>query len=151
MGNRTTKCKFRLLPSDLESSTPGDIQALEKVFSPAKKTRSKRPKLVKPISVVPVVVVDLPPPAAKEISRREKSHEIKSVIVDKMWENHMRVFVAENWKNFKRESPRANQNLMTIHFLEAEVREVRQQYRHFRVDAGFPILMPEKSYNEESL
>ncbi|KZV44284.1 ABC transporter B family member 11-like [Dorcoceras hygrometricum] len=63
----------------------------------------------------------------------------------KMVEFHMREAVAEHWKNFHKDKPSANQDIMAIRMLEAELAKTRKSVNLFQAKAGLPV-----TYNERS-
>ncbi|KZV41472.1 putative glutathione S-transferase [Dorcoceras hygrometricum] len=54
----------------------------------------------------------------------------------KLVELHMREVVAENWKEFHKDKPSANQDLMAIRLLEAELAQTRKSINLFQARVG---------------
>ncbi|KZV15568.1 ABC transporter G family member 28-like [Dorcoceras hygrometricum] len=60
-------------------------------------------------------------------------------------ELHLHKFVAEHWKEFNKAKPLANQDIMAIRMLEAELAKTRKNINLFQARAGLPV-----TYNERS-
>ncbi|KZV27033.1 hypothetical protein F511_07854 [Dorcoceras hygrometricum] len=60
-------------------------------------------------------------------------------------EKHMRKFVAEHWKDFNKDKPSANQDLMSIRLLEAALVKARRSVSLFQAKVGLSITFPKSS------
>ncbi|KZV46071.1 hypothetical protein F511_29841 [Dorcoceras hygrometricum] len=78
----------------------------------------------------------------------EKVNELlqrRELIWYKMIEQHMRTIVTEHWKEFNKDKPSANQDLMSIRLLETELENTRRSVSLFQSKSGLPITFPERS------
>ncbi|KZV35518.1 hypothetical protein F511_34906 [Dorcoceras hygrometricum] len=71
----------------------------------------------------------------------------RELIWFKMVEQHMRGVVTEHWKEFHKDKPSANQDIMSIRMLEAELAKTRRSVSLFQAKSGLPITFNERSTN----
>ncbi|KZV21103.1 pentatricopeptide repeat-containing protein [Dorcoceras hygrometricum] len=53
--------------------------------------------------------------------------------------------VAEHWKNFNKDKPSANQDIMAIRLLEADLAKTGKSINFFQAQAGLPVTNNERS------
>ncbi|KZV45071.1 flagellar associated protein [Dorcoceras hygrometricum] len=79
------------------------------------------------------------------IDQIHKLLKIRDLVWYKLVELHMREVVVEHWKEFHKDKPSYNQDLMAIRLLEAELAQTRKSINLFQAKAGLPV-----TYNERS-
>ncbi|KZV29139.1 hypothetical protein F511_41471 [Dorcoceras hygrometricum] len=149
-GGVAAKRKLILAPTDSESTMPLSMPEIRK------KLRTKRHKTVKPTDVTKLnqllhqfLLFQLRPKECVLLFQKtEKVSEFlqrRELIWSNMVERHLRKVVAEHWKEFNKDKPSMNQDLMSIRMLEAELTKARRSVGLFQAKVGLPITFPEKS------
>ncbi|KZV27674.1 hypothetical protein F511_11902 [Dorcoceras hygrometricum] len=64
-----------------------------------------------------------------------------------MVEQHMFRVIVEHWQEFNNDKPSANQDLLSIRLLEAELAKARRCISLFQAKSDLPITFPERSTN----
>ncbi|KZV56260.1 hypothetical protein F511_29675 [Dorcoceras hygrometricum] len=89
--------------------------------------------------------------AKNKLFSRGETNKVSELLkrMDLVWYNlvelHMREVVAEHLKEFHKDKPSANQDLMAILLLEAELAQTRKIINLFQARVGLPV-----TYNERS-